>query len=134
MLWLAFWLLGTVFNGSNWPDCGEIDIMDYIGKVPDLIMGTLHGPGYSGALGFSKWNRQSNNIADDYHTVAVEWQADQISWFFDGAEYFTVTKADVGNRTWVANHPFFIILNLAVGRSIARSGRSQYSLFSSVAR
>ena len=73
-LWPAFWMLGSNFNGSNWPDCGEIDIMEYIGKEPDLIFGTLHGPGYSGAMGFSQWNRQTYNIADDFHTYAIEWQ------------------------------------------------------------
>lgn len=114
-LWPAFWMLGNDFNGSNWPDCGEIDIMEYIGKEPDLIMGTAHGPGYSGVLGISKWNRQSYNIADDFHTYAIEWSPDQIDWFYDGAKYHTVTRNDVGDRKWVFDHPFFILLNLAVG-------------------
>jgi beta-glucanase (GH16 family) len=117
-LWPAFWMLGADFNGSNWPDCGEIDIMEYVGKEPDLIMGTLHGPGYSGALGISKWNRQTYDIASEYHTYAVEWQADEISWFYDGVKYHTVTRADVGERKWVGDRPFFIILNLAVGGSL----------------
>lgn len=114
-LWPAFWMLGSDFNGRNWPDCGEIDIMEYIGKEPDLIFGTLHGPGYSGALGLSKWNRQTYNIADDFHTYAIEWEADQVRWYYDGNHYFTVNRADVGDREWVFNQPFFIILNLAVG-------------------
>ena len=114
-LWSAFWMLGNDFNGSNWPDCGEIDIMEYIGREPDLIMGTAHGPGYSGALGISQWNRQTYNIADDFHTYAIEWGPDQIDWFYDGVKYHTVTRDDVGDRKWVFDHPFFIILNLAVG-------------------
>ncbi|MEW6402053.1 MAG: glycoside hydrolase family 16 protein [Chloroflexota bacterium] len=114
-LWPAFWMLGEDFNGSNWPACGEIDIMEYIGKQPDLIFGTLHGPGYSGALGFTKWNRQEYNIADDFHTYAIEWDAEQITWFYDGVEYHTVAPDDLSGRKWVFDHPFFIILNLAVG-------------------
>lgn len=114
-LWPAFWMLGNDFNGTNWPDCGEIDIMEYLGKEPDLIMGTVHGPGYSGALGISKWNRQTFNIADDFHTYAIEWGPDQIDWFFDGVKYHTVTRSDVGEREWVFDHPFFLLLNLAVG-------------------
>lgn len=114
-LWPAFWMLGSDFNGSNWPDCGEIDIMEYIGKEPDLIFGTLHGPGYSGALGFTKWNRQPYNIADDFHIYAIEWQPDEIRWFYDGSHYHTVNRTDIGDREWVFDHPFFIILNLAVG-------------------
>jgi beta-glucanase (GH16 family) len=112
-------MLGTSFDGTNWPDCGEIDIMEYVGREPDLIMGTAHGPGYSGALGLSRWNRQTYDIADEFHTYAIEWQADQISWYYDGEEYYTLTRADVGNREWVFNQPFFIILNLAVGGQLA---------------
>jgi beta-glucanase (GH16 family) len=108
-------MLGSNFNGSNWPDCGEIDIMEYIGKEPDLIFGTLHGPGYSGATGISQWNRQKYNIADDFHTYAIEWSANQIQWFYDGQLYHTVSPIDIGDRKWVFDQPFFIILNLAVG-------------------
>lgn len=114
-LWPAFWMLGSNFNGSNWPDCGEIDIMEYIGKEPDLIMGTMHGPGYAGALGKTKWNRQKYNIADDFHTVAIEWDTNQVSWFYDGTKYNTISRVDLGDREWVFDQPFFIILNLAVG-------------------
>lgn len=118
-LWPAFWMLGADFDGKNWPDCGEIDIMEYVGREPDLIMGTAHGPGYSGALGFSQWNRQKYNIADEFHTYAIEWKADQIDWFYDGTKYHTLTRADVGDRKWVFDHPFFIIVNLAVGGQLA---------------
>ncbi len=123
-LWPAFWMLGSNFensfdeNGqasSNWPDCGEIDIMEYVGKEPDLIFGTAHGPGYSGAMGMGAWNRQDFMIADDFHTYAIEWDEDGITWFFDDEPYFTLTPEDVGNREWVFDHEFFIILNLAVG-------------------
>ncbi|MGC9468293.1 MAG: glycoside hydrolase family 16 protein [Anaerolineae bacterium] len=113
--WPAFWMLGDNFEEIGWPDCGEIDIMEYIGREPDLVMGTMHGPGYSGALGLSQWNRQDYNIADDFHTYAIEWKPGQIDWFYDGDHYFTVTSADVGDREWVFEHPFFIILNLALG-------------------
>lgn len=118
-VWPAFWMLGADFNGRNWLDCGEIDIMEFIGKEPDLIMGTLHGPGYSGASGLSKWNRQKYAIAENFHTYAVEWQAGQINWFYDGQKYHTVNKADVGEQTWVGDRPFFIILNLAIGGQLA---------------
>lgn len=118
-LWPAFWMLGASFNGKNWPDCGEIDIMEHVGREPDLIMGTLHGPGYSGALGISKWHRQKYNIADTFHTYAIEWQPDQITWYYDEAPYFTATRADVGERKWVFDQPFFLLLNLAVGGQLA---------------
>jgi len=123
-LWPAFWMLGSNYeasfdeNGvykSNWPFVGEIDIMEYIGREPDLILGTAHGPGYSGALGLGRWNRQDYLIADDFHTYAVEWTYEGITWFYDGEAYFTLNREDVGDREWVFDHEFFIILNLAVG-------------------
>lgn len=117
-LWPAFWMLGSNFKQVGWPDCGEIDIMEYVGKEPDLILGTLHGPGYSGALGISKWNRQTYNIADDFHTYAIEWDENQITWFYDGEAYHTVTREDVGSRPWVFDQPFFFIINLAIGGTL----------------
>jgi beta-glucanase (GH16 family) len=114
-LWPAFWMLGSNFSEVGWPDCGEIDIMEYIGREPNLIFGTLHGPGYSGALGLSKWNRQTYNIADEFHTYAIEWEEGKITWFYDDAPYFTLTRSDIGTREWVFEQPFFIILNLALG-------------------
>jgi len=114
-LWPAFWMLGTDIAENPWPNCGEIDIMEYIGKEPDLILGTLHGPGYSGALGLTKWHRQNYAIADEFHTYAIEWKEGQVDWYYDGEKYSTVTRADVGDRQWAFDHPFFIILNLAIG-------------------
>jgi beta-glucanase (GH16 family) len=117
-VWPAFWMLGSSFDGTNWPDCGEVDIMEYVGREPDLIIGTLHGPGYSGASGVSQWNRQEYAIADDFHTYAIEWKADQIDWYYDGEKYHTVISADLSDRRWVFDQPFFIILNLAVGGTL----------------
>lgn len=124
--WPAFWMLGSDFQrnpndpyDSNWPDAGEIDIMEYVGREPDLIMGTVHGPGYSGALGIGKWNRQDYDIADDFHTYAIEWNYDGISWFYDGEKYFTLDREAVGDREWVFDKDFFVILNLAIGGQLA---------------
>jgi beta-glucanase (GH16 family) len=116
--WPAFWMLGSNFPQVGWPDSGEIDIMEYVGREPDLIMGTMHGPGYAGAVGLSKWHRQDFNIADDFHTYAVEWDTNQISWYFDGEKYSTYTREDVGSREWVFDQPFFIILNFAIGGTL----------------
>lgn len=117
-MWPAFWMLGDNITEVGWPDCGEIDIMEYVGKDPDVILGTLHGPGYSGALGFTQWNRQTYNIADDFHTYAIEWDAEQINWFYDGVQYHSVSKSDVGIRDWPFDQPFFIIFNLALGGTL----------------
>ena len=116
--WPAFWMLGSNIDQVGWPDSGEIDIMEYVGKEPNLIMGTLHGPGYSGALGLTSRSVQDYPIADEFHTYAIEWNQDQISWFYDDVEYHTLTRSDVGEERWVFDQPFFLILNLAVGGTL----------------
>jgi len=114
-MWPAFWMLGDDIILKNWPGCGEIDIMEYIGREPNTILGTIHGPGYSGSVGLTKWNTQAYPIADAFHTYAVEWDAKHITWFYDDQPYSTYTPADVGSHKWIFDHPFFIVLNLAVG-------------------
>lgn len=123
--WPAFWMLGDKFGRdtedptqSNWPNVGEIDIMEYVGREPDLVVGTVHGPGYAGAGGLSRWNRRGYPIADDFHTFSIEWDYEGIRWFYDGELYFDLDREAVGNREWVFDQPFFIILNLAIGGTL----------------
>lgn len=122
--WPALWMLGADFDSESddpahhWPNAGEIDIMEYVGREPDLTMGTVHGPGYSGAGGLTKWNRQDHDVHEDFHVFAVEWNADGIAWFYDDEQFFAVTPDDLGGREWVFDHPFFIIVNLALGGTL----------------
>ena len=112
-MWPAFWMLG----GSNWPTDGEIDIMENVGFEPNTVHGTIHGPGYSGSngigAGYTLPNGQS--FSDAFHTFAVDWAPNSISWSVDGNVYETRTPADLHGNRWVYDHPFFLILNLAVG-------------------
>ncbi|MFF5027404.1 ricin-type beta-trefoil lectin domain protein [Streptomyces collinus] len=113
-MWPAFWMLGTPVN---WPDSGEIDVMENVGFEPSTVHGTIHGPGYSGSggigAGYSLPGGQA--FADAFHTFAVDWAPDSLTWSVDGTVYQRRTPADLGGRTWVFNKPFFLILNLAVG-------------------
>ncbi len=120
-MWPAFWMLGSSFANdpddplqSNWPTAGEIDIMEYVGKEPILVFGTIHGPGYAGATGLGSRYRSDEPIADDFHTYAIEWDFDGIRWFFDGEQYGEKSREIVGDR-WVFDQPFFFIVNLALG-------------------
>src|SRR5258708_1870750 len=117
-LWPAFWMLGDNIGTVGWPTCGEIDIMENIGKEPSIVHGTFHGPGYSGAQGISAAYALANGqkFSDDFHTFAVEWEPNVMRFYVDGLLYKTRTPADLPpGKTWVFDHPFFIILNLAVG-------------------
>ena len=117
-VWPAFWLLGSNIDGVGWPRCGEIDVMEHIGREPSNIYGTIHGPGYSGANGISGSYIFPNNqkVADEFHVYTVEWTKNEIRWFVDGMHFKTVTPKDLSrDAQWVFDQPFFIILNFAVG-------------------
>lgn len=111
-MWPAFWMLGT---GGGWPDAGEIDVMENVGFEPNTVHGTIHGPGYSGAEGIGAGYSIGSPFADGFHTFRVEWSPNKIVWKVDGNVYQTRTPADLGGDRWVFDHPFFVILNLAVG-------------------
>jgi beta-glucanase (GH16 family) len=114
-MWPAFWMLGANIGSAGWPACGEIDIMENIGREPDLIHGTVHGPGYSGADGFgAPASLGGAAFADDFHVFAVEWEPGVVRWYRDGVLYHTA-RPDLVHGSWVFDHPFFLILNLAVG-------------------
>ena len=117
-IWPAFWMLGDDIDKTSWPNCGEIDIMENIGKEPATIHGTIHGPGYSGDHGISSAFSlpPGQNFADAFHRYAVEWAPDVIRFYVDDQLYATRTPADLPrDAKWVYDHPFFILLNVAVG-------------------
>jgi beta-glucanase (GH16 family) len=117
-IWPAFWMLGSDIDKVGWPACGEIDIMENIGKEPAINHGSLHGPGYSGGNPLTGIFTlpDGQKFSDDFHVFAVEWEPTQIRFYVDGNLYQTKTSANVpaGSR-WVFDHPFFMILNIAVG-------------------
>jgi beta-glucanase (GH16 family) len=102
---------------GGWPKCGEIDVMENIGREPAVVHGTIHGPGYSGAGGIGGPDTlRAAAFADDFHVFAVEWTPGQIRWLVDEKEYKRTTPADLpAGAPWVYDHPFFLILNVAVG-------------------
>ena len=118
-MWPAFWMLGNNISTAGWPTGGEIDIMENIGREPGTVHGSLHGP--------STTNRTSDAtsiftlpagqaFADDFHVYAIEWETGVVRFYADGNLYATFTQSQwPAGGTWVFDHPFFIILNVAVG-------------------
>ena len=117
-MWPAFWMLGDDIDKAGWPACGEIDIMENIGKEPAIIHGSIHGPGYVGGTGIEAPYTLSakQRFADDFHIFAIEWDPESISFYVDKDLYVRRTRADrKPGWKWVFDNPFFLILNLAVG-------------------
>ncbi len=115
-MWPAFWLLGTNINSSPWPSCGEIDVMENVGKEPAIVHGSMHGPGYSGSAGPTAQVSLSAPVGDDYHVFAIEWEQNVIRWYVNDTLYSTKSPSDIpAGDTWVYSHAFFILLNVAVG-------------------
>jgi|GEM_PF-2851132 len=113
-LWPAFWSLGTDINRVGWPQTGEIDVMEYVSRIPDRVFGTIHGPGYSGGESFGDI-LDVPDLTVGYHTYAIEWEPDLITWYVDDVPYFTANPADVAPNAWVFNDPVFLLLNMAIG-------------------
>lgn len=125
-LWPAFWMLGANIDSAGWPQCGEIDIMEYLGDNPTTAFGTVHGPGYSAGSSISKSYTLTNARYDsDFHIFGVEWDENYINFYVDGALYNQITPADVPGE-WVFNDSsFFLILNMAVGGNLPGSPNTE---------
>jgi len=117
-IWPAFWMLGENIATAHWPNCGEIDIMENIGREPGIVHGTVHGPGYSGGSGIGGPFSLPGGapFADDFHVYAVEWTPKQIKWFVDDRQFFAFAPSNMpAGATWAFDRPQFILLNVAVG-------------------
>jgi beta-glucanase (GH16 family) len=113
--WPAFWSLGANIGDVGWPQTGEIDIMEFVGRVPNEAFGTIHGPGYSAGASFGGTHNFGVPVSDAFHTFSIEWQPNRIDWYVDGILYHSATPANVAPNQWAFNHSFFLIMNLAVG-------------------
>jgi beta-glucanase (GH16 family) len=114
-IWPAFWLLGGNIEEVGWPQCGEIDIMEYRGQQPTTVHGSVHGPGYSGGQAVTeRFDLTQDRFDKDFHLFAVEWGNGYLDFYVDDQYYQRIEPDDLDGE-WVFDHPFFIILNVAVG-------------------
>lgn len=119
-MWPVFWLLGGNIDVVAWPACGEIDIMEGKGRLPNWTSGALHrGPDAgSNQITAAEYQLPSEDFHQDWHLFAVEWHPAQIRWYVDDVLFQMVNRpAGVEPAYWPFDRgqPFFIILNLAVG-------------------
>ena len=116
-----FFLLGADYPTVDWPACGEVNIFDYTGNTPSVVTARAHGPGYAPISPLDKaFSLQAGSFSGDYHVFAVDWQPELLSWSVDGQEFARVTPQDLPkNGVWVFQHPFFIVIDLALGGALA---------------
>ena len=118
--WPAFWMLGgDLLDGVPWPECGEIDIMEFRGDISDRATHALHGPTTPKGSGLGAAFLSYEPLSNGFHTYAIEWKKDRIDFIVDGRVNGTFSVADTGRRGWVYNQEFFLILNLAMGGTYA---------------
>ena len=118
-MWPAFWMLGENFGSVGWPKCGEIDIMENVGKELGINHGSLHGPSSTNAtsdLTATITLPAGQKLSDDFHVYAVEWEPGAARFYLDSNLYATFAAPQwPAGGTWVFDHRFFLILNVAVG-------------------
>ena len=118
--WPAFWMLGgDLLDGVPWPECGEIDIMEFRGDIPDQSTSAIHGPTTPQGSGLGARFLSGPPLSEGFHTYALEWKKNSLTFIVDGRVTGTFSAADTGSRGWVYNQKFFLILNLAMGGTYA---------------
>ncbi|WP_299485909.1 glycoside hydrolase family 16 protein [uncultured Allomuricauda sp.] len=124
-IWPAFWMLGADIDENPWPGAGEIDIMEYRGQNPTVLIGSVHGPGYSGGQAISKeYILEGDRFDTGFHVFGIEWGPEYINYYVDDVLYNQITPEDV-TGTWVFNKPFYILMNLAVGGTFVGSPNAE---------
>ena len=113
-IWPAFWMLGSNIKEIGWPKCGEIDILEYVGREPHMAYTSLHTQDSHGNTINTKKTTISN-IEEGFHLYAIDWTKDKIVFLIDDKEVYTFQPEPKNENTWPFNQPFYIIVNAAVG-------------------
>lgn len=116
-VWPAFWLLGANIDTVGWPLCGEIDIMEYVGKEPEMLLNTIHTQESYGNTIHTK-KTKIPGIAEGFHTFAADWTPDKIDFFVDDVLRYSFNPLTKTENTWPFYKPFYIILNMAIGGNL----------------
>lgn len=113
--WPAIWMLAST-SPLNWPDDGEIDIMEHVGYDQGVIHGTIHCKKYNHVIGTQKTATTTvADCSDNFHVYAMEWTAEKVNIFIDSTGYFTFSNEHSGYDAWPFDNPMHLLLNIAVG-------------------
>jgi beta-glucanase (GH16 family) len=116
--WSAIWMMpgGWSFNDGNWPDVGEIDIMEHVGHETGVIHASAHSRDYQWQKGTQKTAVVNfPEVSEEFHTYALEWNQDSMHMFVNDSLYFKYENEGLGENKWPYDKPFYLIMNIAVG-------------------
>ena len=113
-IWPAFWLLGNNIDQVGWPLCGEIDVLEYVGRAPGEIFTSLHTKAGHGDYASTK-TTPIPNIEEGFHLYAVDWDQDRIQFFVDDVLVYTFAPEERTQEVWPFDQEFYLLLNLAIG-------------------
>ena len=120
--WPAIWMLPESLrkNEEQWPLCGEIDIMEHVGKDPNVIHSSLHTQLYNHLKGTQmSYFKKLPDVFDSFHKYGIEWTVSDIKFYIDDKLFFESAKGQAGrisnNEGWPFDKPYYLILNLAIG-------------------
>lgn len=115
--WPAIWMLPDENKYGGWPGSGEIDIMEHVGFDAGVIHGTIHTKSYNHKIGTHKGKQQQVADADRaFHIYSLNWTPDKLEWFIDDKLYYSIERQEKDTADeWPFDHPYHLILNLAVG-------------------
>ncbi len=119
-MWPALWMLGENIRKVGWPLCGEIDIMENVGRRHEEIHFSIHSKKYNHNLNTHQTHVVPiSDVHDDFHKYTLVWDENSIEYYVDDKHYVTFTKGEDGRDTdkegWPYEPPYFLIINLAVG-------------------
>jgi beta-glucanase (GH16 family) len=121
--WPAFWMLGYNKGKVKWPECGEIDIMEFLGRDSAKVYGTVHYADASGQLRNEGKAPIVGKPADGFHVYAIDWDEKQISFYYDSLKYFVFDfNKPNGNPGKVFQKDFYLLLNMALGHQGSWAG------------
>ncbi len=118
-LWPALWMLGNNIETVDWPECGEIDIMEHVGYEKDSIFGTIHTKAYNHVIGTQKMKKIF--IKDPYgsfHRYTLEWTPEHMKFFLDDTLFNEITNEKKSTAEWPFDSPFYLLMNIAVGGNL----------------